>query len=99
MSFASPIRAAMRDRIPAATHADGSARFQSLVPATGTSLRTVVEAFHRRTGVPCVINTSLNCEGPIAATPADAVACLQRAELDALVLGPYLLELERGASG
>jgi carbamoyltransferase len=91
MSIAARARAGACERIPAAVHVDGTARIQTLGTNDGGPLRAVVEAFYRRTGVPCVINTSLNCATPIAATPEDALACFERAQLDALFIGPYLV--------
>jgi carbamoyltransferase len=90
MSFAAAVEPRLRASIPGALHVDGTARFQTIEP-DASPLRAVVEAFYRATGVPCVVNTSLNCQSPIAATPEDARACFERAELDALVLGPYLV--------
>ncbi len=40
-----------------------------------------------------MINTSFNVRGePIVCTPADAYRCFMRTHIDALVLGPFLLE-------
>jgi carbamoyltransferase len=39
------------------------------------------------------LNTSLNVRGePIVCTPVDALVCMVRADLDALVLGDYLID-------
>lgn len=52
----------------------------------------MLEAFERRTGVPMVVNTSLNTAGrPIVDDPRDALECFGSAPLDALVLGPFLV--------
>ena len=98
MSFATQVEAPLRSQIPGAVHVDGTARFQTIESEGAAPLREVVEAFYRQTGVPCVVNTSLNCASPIAATPEDAVSCFERAQLDALFLGPYLLTRERYAA-
>jgi carbamoyltransferase len=46
----------------------------------------------KRSGVPAVLNTSLNEPGrPMATTPRDAIACLYTTGLDALALGPVIL--------
>ena len=40
-----------------------------------------------------VVNTSFNVRGePIVCTPADAYRCFMRTHIDALVLGPFLLD-------
>jgi carbamoyltransferase len=97
MSFAAEVEPRLRASIPGALHVDGTARFQTIEP-DASPLRGVVEAFYRATGVPCVVNTSLNCQSPIAATPEDARICFDRAELDAVFLGPYLVSRERHAA-
>jgi carbamoyltransferase len=40
-----------------------------------------------------VVNTSFNVRGePIVCTPEDAYRCFMRTNIDALVLGPFVLE-------
>jgi carbamoyltransferase len=46
----------------------------------------------RRSGVPAVLNTSLNEPGrPMATTPREAIASLYTTGLDALAISPFLL--------
>jgi len=47
---------------PAITHADGTARVQT-VPADGSGFRRLLEAWYARTGCPMLLNTSLNVRG------------------------------------
>jgi carbamoyltransferase len=83
-------------RIPAARHDDGTARIQTVAREGigGNPLFfDLIAAFEERTGVPVVVNTSFNTAGrPIVCTPRDAVECFFASPLDALVLGPFLLE-------
>ncbi|MBI5103362.1 MAG: carbamoyltransferase [Nitrospirae bacterium] len=80
------------DRIPAATHADGSARVQTVSPETNPLYHALIEEFGRLTGVPVLINTSLNIRGePIAMTPEDAIRCFTGSDMDCLVLGNCLV--------
>lgn len=73
--------------IPACTHVDGSARLQTVDAATNPEFRAVLEAFHRHTGCPVLLNTSFNGPGePIVRTPADAYRCFASIGLDVLVL-------------
>jgi carbamoyltransferase len=73
--------------LPAITHADGSARVQTVNPSCGEFYR-VIEQFFARTGVPVVLNTSLNGPGePIVESPEDALRFLVRSRLDALFMG------------
>jgi carbamoyltransferase len=75
-----------RAGLPAVTHLDRTARIQTVGPETGGFHRLLSE-FHRRTGVPVVLNTSFNGPGePIVETPTDAVDCFVRLGLDVLYL-------------
>lgn len=83
----------VESRIPAVTHVDGSARVQTVNAFTSPRFHALLEAFHRQTGVPVLVNTSFNVRGePIVATPADAYRCFRNTHLDALVLGPFVVE-------
>ncbi len=89
MSFAVPVRAEVRARIPAVVAADGSARLQTVGDSPGC-LRKLLEAFHRETGLPLVLNTSFNVREPTVCTPADAIRTFAESEIDLLFLGPYV---------
>ena len=81
-----------RSEIPAVTHVDYSARIQTVRQDTAPFYWAVIEAFHRKTGCPVVVNTSFNVRGePIVCTPEDAYRCFMRTEMDYLVLENCLL--------
>lgn len=74
----------LSDRLPAVTHVDGSARIQTVSAANGL-FHDVLTAFHTRTGIPVLLNTSLNGPGePIVATAENAVRFLLRSGIDTL---------------
>jgi carbamoyltransferase len=82
-----------RSDLPSVTHVDGSARIQTVTASQNPWLHPVLKAFEEQTGCPVVINTSFNVRGePIVCTPTDAYRCFMRTEMDALALGPFLLE-------
>jgi len=84
---------AMRDRFPAVVHVDGTARAQLAREATNPGLSAILKALKKRTGASVALNTSFNMhEEPIVRTPAEAVAAFREAGLDALILGPCLVE-------
>ncbi len=86
------------DRIPAVRHTDGTARVQTINRAQNPPYYDLLRAFQRRTGVPVLVNTSFNTRGePIVCTPRDAVESFWTSPLDALVIGPFLLEKGGGA--
>ena len=87
MSIAVPATALAREVIPAVVHANGTARVQTLTPASNPFLASVLQRFAELTGVPVLINTSLNVKGkPISGTPQMAVDCLASSGLDGLMM-------------
>jgi len=81
-----------RSTIPAVTHVDYSARIQTVRRDTNPMYHDIIEAFHRRTGCPVIVNTSFNVRGePIVGSPEDAFRCFMRTDMDALVLEHYVL--------
>ena len=83
----------MRETSPAVVHLDGTARPQIIRRETEPFYYDVVAEYHRRTGIPSLINTSFNMhEEPIVCTPGDAVRAFLQGHLDALALGPFLVE-------
>ena len=87
MSVASPVTALARQLIPAVVHANGTARVQTVTPEQNPFLAGVLQRFTERTGVPVLINTSLNIKGkPISGTPQMAIECLASSGLDGLML-------------
>ncbi|GGO01157.1 carbamoyltransferase [Microbispora rosea subsp. aerata] len=96
MLFVHDVRPEWRDRIPAVVHVDGTARIQTVERGRDGLLARLLEEFERRTGLPAVVNTSLNTAGrPMADDPRDALECFGSAPVDVLVLGPYVVR--RGA--
>jgi carbamoyltransferase len=87
MSIAVPVTDLARTQIPAVVHANGSARVQTLEPGHNPFLADVLNHFAHLTGVPVLINTSLNVKGkPICGTPETAIECLAASGLDGLML-------------
>jgi carbamoyltransferase len=97
MLFTQRVRPAWRRRIPAVVHVDGSARIQTVERADEPLLARLLEAVERRTGVPVVVNTSLNTAGrPMVDDPRDALECFGAAPVDALAIGPLLVRRPAG---
>jgi carbamoyltransferase len=79
--------------LAAVTHVDGSARPQTVDPATAPRFAGLLEAFRGRTGCPVLLNTSFNRSGePIVGSPADALAAMAEPGIDALVLEDFVLD-------
>jgi carbamoyltransferase len=92
MLFTHDVRPEWRDRIPAVVHVDGSARIQTVDREAEPLVARMLERFEALTGVPVVVNTSLNTAGrPMVDTPRDALECFGASPVDALAVGPYLV--------
>lgn len=81
-----------RDMLPAITHVDGSARLQTVTAQENGLFYRLIREYFRLTGVPVIVNTSFNVRGePIVCTPAEAYNCFSHTDMDALVLGSYIV--------
>lgn len=88
-----PIKSEKRAVVPAITHVDGTGRIQSVTRDQNETYHRLIEEFDRLTGVPIVLNTSFNVRGePIVNTPEEALDDFFGTGMDALFLGPYLLD-------
>lgn len=92
MLMAYEVRPEKRDQIPAVTHEDGTGRLQTVDSSTNPRYHGLISAFERLTGVPVVLNTSFNENEPICCTPAEAIDCFQRTQMDSLVLGNFIVD-------
>ncbi|HZY43565.1 MAG TPA: carbamoyltransferase [Anaerolineae bacterium] len=82
-----------RDKIQAVCHVDGSGRLQTVRREWNPSYYRVVEKFGEATGVPVLLNTSYNLRGePIVTTPQNALYTFGKSDIDALVMGQFLVK-------
>jgi carbamoyltransferase len=96
MLFTHDVKQPWLERIPAVVHVDGTARIQTIDERDEPLMHRTIAAFERRTGVPVVVNTSLNTAGrPIVDDPRDALELFGSAPIDALAIGPFVVR--RGA--
>ncbi|HEY2389508.1 MAG TPA: carbamoyltransferase [Candidatus Binatia bacterium] len=81
-----------RERLPATTHVDGSARVQTVDADTNPLFYDLIRSFERLTGTAVLINTSFNVRGePIVCTPEDALRCFMTTGMDTLVMDRFVL--------
>ena len=93
MSFAARARSDARTAIPAVIHADGTSRIHTVGPDDHPVYYALLDELGRLTGHRVVLNTSFNVRGePIVESPADAIDCFVRTDLDALFLENVILE-------
>jgi carbamoyltransferase len=89
-----PVRPDKRALIPAVTHVDGTGRLQTVSRTTNPRYWQLIRTFADRTGIPLLLNTSLNENEPIVCRPEEAIACFQRTQMDMLVLENHVIVRE-----
>ena len=79
--------------IPAVTHVDGTGRLQSVNKDANPLYYDLIKEFQKITGVPVIINTSMNVMGEtIVNTPEEAYQMILKTDMDFIVLGNYLVK-------
>lgn len=91
MTMAYAVKYEKRGKIPAPTHVDGTGRLQTVTPTANPRYWRLISEFERQAGVPVVLNTSFNDNEPIVCKPQEAIDCFERTQMDALVLGDFLI--------
>jgi carbamoyltransferase len=86
------VREKWKDKIPAITHIDGSARIQTVHEDISPEYYKLIRAFCEITEVPVLLNTSLNGRGmPIIETPEEAISFFQNTSgLDLLIINDFV---------
>jgi carbamoyltransferase len=93
------VRPEWRDALINVVHEDGTSRLHTVTDEQDPRYARLLRAFERRTGLPVLLNTSLNKRGmPIVETPEEALAFFLECDLDCLVLGDVLVT-KRAAVG
>lgn len=92
MLFVHRVRPEWADRLRAVVHVDGTARAQTVDAAHEPTVHRMLRRFEQLTGLPAVVNTSLNTAGrPMVDHPRDALECFGSAPIDLLAIGPFLV--------
>lgn len=92
MSMVFQVRPAARRHLAGVAHVDGSVRLQTVDRDGPAGLRRLLELFYELTGIPALVNTSMNVKGqPIVQTAGEALECLHLTGMDALLLGDWLV--------
>jgi carbamoyltransferase len=88
MSGVFNVRREWSARLEAVTHVDGTARVQSLERTMAPRLYSLLEAYERRSGIPVLLNTSLNLAGePIVNREVEGLSTFLRSGIDVLIAG------------
>ncbi|HET9308956.1 MAG TPA: carbamoyltransferase C-terminal domain-containing protein [Candidatus Sulfotelmatobacter sp.] len=85
------IRPEKRKVLCAVNHVDDTGRLQTVTREENPLYYDLISVFHRRTGIPVILNTSFNENEPIVCTPEEAIDCFQRTRMDVLAIGPFMV--------
>ena len=92
MLLVGEVRSDKRNVIPAVTHADNTARPQTVRREVNPRYYDIIAEFEKLTGVPVIINTSFNVRGePIVLTPQQAYNCFATTDMDYVVLERFIV--------
>ena len=83
------------EKIPAVTHVDGTGRLQTVSKDTNPLFYDLINEFYKTTGVPVLVNTSMNVRGePIVNTIEQAYNMIIKTDMDYIVLGNHIVKKE-----
>jgi carbamoyltransferase len=92
MAQAFKMKSAMAEKLPAIVHIDQTTRPQTLKRTQNELYYDLIKSFGDETGVYALLNTSFNVnEEPIVCSPKQAIHSFQKAGLDALIIGNYII--------
>ncbi len=90
MTYCFSATEAAKSRVPEVVHVDGTLRPQTVTRRQNARFHDLLSAFAERTGLPCLINTSLNRRGePMVCSVDDALNMFDGSGLEHLFVGDY----------
>ena len=90
MMYAVNCQPGIAEKIPSIIHVDGTCRIQTVSEKQNKNYYKLIKAFHERTGIRIIFNTSFNLAGePLVETLDDAVRTLANSEIEYLYLPEY----------
>ncbi|WP_037919732.1 carbamoyltransferase family protein [Streptomyces xanthophaeus] len=100
MIVTTPVTEAGAEAMPAVVHSDRTTRPQTVSHESDPLYHRLIGEVGRHTGTAVVLNTSFNGrDEPVVCSPRDALATFHRLPMDALALGPFLIERSADALG
>ncbi len=92
MLLAPVVREEYREKLPAVTHVDNTARVQAVSKDSEPFIHQLLLELKKIIGVSVVLNTSFNVAGePIVESPLDALNTFLKTNIDVLVIGNYVV--------
>jgi predicted NodU family carbamoyl transferase len=92
MLLITKVKDSHRNCISGVVHVDGTSRVQTVTSGWNEKFYTLLKEFMALTGLPLLLNTSLNRKGmPIVETPPEAISFFFESALDYLVIDNYII--------
>jgi len=92
MSSLALVKKDKQDLIPAVTHIDGTARYQTVNKEMNPQFYGLLKSFFKLTNVPILLNTSFNENEPVVMKPDESLDCLLRTDMDAVFINNFLVK-------
>jgi carbamoyltransferase len=92
MTYVSKSRELALKHLLGAVHVDKTCRFQTVKEELNYKFYNLINSFYKKTGIPAVLNTSLNINEPICENPMQALDLFIKSPLDVLVLQNWILK-------
>lgn len=80
-----------KNKIAGVIHEDLTSRVQAVDEKSNKRFNDLIKKFYSKTGLPLVLNTSLNSEEPICCSPKDAINFFLKTKIDMIVIENYLI--------
>ena len=80
-----------KEIIPSVVHIDNTSRVQTVSKKSNYKFYTLIKSFENKTGVPVLLNTSLNVNEPICENPENALEIFTKTSMDAIVIQNWIL--------
>ena len=72
-------------------HFDGTSRAHSVSQGDNEIFYNLIKSFKKKTGISCILNTSLNIDEPICETAEDAILTFLKSNLDYLIINKCVI--------
>ena len=96
MSYAPAVRKEYIEQLPSITHADDTARLQTVTEESHSHFYELLTEFGKISETNVLLNTSFNIRGmPVLSTIKDALYVLQETQMDYVVVEDYLFEVKQ----
>jgi len=90
MLYTCPVK--NRELVPSITHIDGTARVQTVNKEDNPKYYELIKEVEKYTGIPMVLNTSLNINGqPIVESIEEALDLFEQSDIDGIVINNRML--------